>query len=141
MHLMPCLLSTAIEADRFDLAAQNHVMDCMECGSCAYVCPDHRPLVQNIRRAKAELRRRGVRVLDARNGVREGIAATAVLIGRRLVKAEREHCPSLIREIHGYLWDDKARRRGEERPVKDHDHAMDALRYLCHTRASPLRRA
>ena len=57
MHLMPCLLSTAIEADRFDLAAQNHVMDCMECGSCAYVCPDHRPLVQNIRRAKAELRR------------------------------------------------------------------------------------
>ena len=57
MHLMPCLLSTAIEADRFDLALQNHVMDCMECGSCAYVCPDHRPLVQNIRRAKAELRR------------------------------------------------------------------------------------
>jgi electron transport complex protein RnfC len=32
-------------------------MDCMECGSCAYVCPDHRPLVQNIRRAKAELRK------------------------------------------------------------------------------------
>ena len=57
MHLMPCLLSTAIEADRFDLAFQNHVMDCMECGSCAYVCPDHRPLVQNIRRAKAELRK------------------------------------------------------------------------------------
>ena len=57
MHLMPCLLSTAIEADRFDLAYQNHVMDCMECGSCAYVCPDHRPLVQNIRRAKAELRK------------------------------------------------------------------------------------
>ena len=57
MNLMPCLLSTAIEADRFDLAYQNHVMDCMECGSCAYVCPDHRPLVQNIRRAKAELRK------------------------------------------------------------------------------------
>ena len=57
MHLMPCLLSTAIEAERFDLAYQNHVMDCMECGSCAYVCPDHRPLVQNIRRAKAELRK------------------------------------------------------------------------------------
>ena len=57
MHLMPCLLSTAIEAGRYDLAAQNHVMDCMECGSCAYVCPDHRPLVQNMRRAKAELRK------------------------------------------------------------------------------------
>lgn len=57
MHLVPCLLSTAIEAGRIDLAAENHVMDCMECGSCAYVCPDHRPLVQNVRRAKAELRR------------------------------------------------------------------------------------
>ena len=57
MHLMPCLLSTAIEAGRFDLAAENHVMDCMECGSCAYVCPDHRPLVQNVRRAKAALRK------------------------------------------------------------------------------------
>lgn len=57
MHLVPCSLSTAIEAGRIDLAAENHVMDCMECGSCAYVCPDHRPLVQNVRRAKAELRR------------------------------------------------------------------------------------
>lgn len=57
MHLMPCLLSTAIESDRLDLAFQNHVMDCMECGSCAYVCPDHRPLVQNIRLGKAELRK------------------------------------------------------------------------------------
>lgn len=57
MHLVPCLLSTAIETGRIDLAAENHVMDCMECGSCAYVCPDHRPLVQNVRRAKAELRK------------------------------------------------------------------------------------
>ena len=57
MSLIPCSLSTAIESGRFDLAAENHVMDCMECGSCAYVCPDHRPLVQNVRRAKAELRR------------------------------------------------------------------------------------
>ena len=31
---------------------------CLECGSCAYVCPAHRPLVQNIRRAKAEIRKR-----------------------------------------------------------------------------------
>ena len=83
---------------------------------------------------KAELRRRGFRVLDAKNDVREGIAATAVCIGNRSVRAERSCCPALLREIHGYVWDEKARRRGEERPVKDHDHAMDAMRYLCHTR-------
>jgi len=90
---------------------------------------------------KAELRNRGFRLLDARNGVREGIAATAVLIGSRQVRADRERCPCLMKEMHGYLWDEKARLRGEERPVKDHDHAMDALRYLCHTRATRLRTA
>ncbi|MBO5900689.1 MAG: 4Fe-4S dicluster domain-containing protein, partial [Lentisphaeria bacterium] len=58
MHLVPCLLGTAIEGERYDLAAQNHVMDCLECGACAYVCPAHRPLIQHIRRAKAEIRRR-----------------------------------------------------------------------------------
>ena len=57
MHLVPCLLGTVIEGERYDLAAQNHVMDCIECGACAYVCPAHRPLVQHMRRAKAEIRR------------------------------------------------------------------------------------
>ena len=57
MNLVPCLLGNAIEAERFELAAQNHVMDCLECGSCAYVCPAHRPLVQHMRRAKAEIRK------------------------------------------------------------------------------------
>lgn len=57
MNLVPCLLGNAVEAERFDLAAQNHVMDCLECGSCAYVCPAHRPLVQHMRRAKAEIRK------------------------------------------------------------------------------------
>ena len=82
---------------------------------------------------KAELRSRGFRVRDAKNEVREGIAATAVLIGSRGVRVRREACPCFLREIHAYLWDEKARQRGEEKPVKDHDHAMDALRYLCHT--------
>ena len=58
MNLLPCLLGNVIESERFDLAAQNHVMDCIECGSCAYVCPAHRPLVQHMRRAKAEIRKR-----------------------------------------------------------------------------------
>ena len=29
---------------------------CMECGCCSYVCPSHRPLVENHRLAKADLR-------------------------------------------------------------------------------------
>jgi electron transport complex protein RnfC len=57
IRIQPCLLATAIESNRIDLAAINHVMDCIECGACAYTCPAHRPLVQHIRRAKAQLRR------------------------------------------------------------------------------------
>lgn len=58
MKLQPCLLCAAIEGKRFDLAQKGHVMDCMECGACSYICPARRPLVQQFRRAKAELRRK-----------------------------------------------------------------------------------
>ena len=88
---------------------------------------------------KAELRKRGYRVLDAKNDVREGIATTAVCIGNRRIRVERNRCPSLLGEVHSYVWDEKARQKGEERPVKVHDHAMDAVRYLCHTKASRFR--
>ncbi len=89
---------------------------------------------------KAELRNRRFRVLDAKNDVREGIATTAVLIANRRLLAARGQCPTLLREIHDYMWDSKAALRGEERPVKEHDHAMDALRYLCHTKTDRFRR-
>ena len=55
MSLMPGTLSAQIENERFDLAENWNVMDCIECGCCAYVCPAHRPLVQHMRRAKAEV--------------------------------------------------------------------------------------
>ena len=89
---------------------------------------------------KTELRNRGFRVLDAVNAVREGISTTATLIGNRQVLAERNRCPALLREMQSYVWDDRARRKGEERPLKERDHAMDALRYLCHTRTGRFRR-
>ncbi len=89
---------------------------------------------------KAELRNRGFRTQDAKNNVREGIATTAVLIGNRQIRAERARCPNLLREMHSYVWDSRARLRGEERPLKERDHAMDALRYLCLTRTDKYRR-
>ena len=32
---------------------RNGITLCMECGSCAYNCPAHRPLVQTMRQGKA----------------------------------------------------------------------------------------
>ncbi len=55
MRLMPGTLSLQIENERFDLAEAWRAADCIECGCCAYTCPAHRPLVQHLRRAKAEI--------------------------------------------------------------------------------------
>jgi electron transport complex protein RnfC len=58
LRLMPTELSQAIEADDIEEAERRNVMDCFECGACAYLCPAHRPLVQHMRRAKAIITQR-----------------------------------------------------------------------------------
>jgi electron transport complex protein RnfC len=57
MNLNPSALSIFIEKMRFDDANEYNVMDCIECGCCAYVCPSRRPMVHHLRRAKAEVRK------------------------------------------------------------------------------------
>ncbi len=42
--------------DRVQRLEENKINLCMECGSCSYVCPANRPLVQNNRIAKSEVR-------------------------------------------------------------------------------------
>jgi len=55
MRLMPSELSLCIEADDIRGAETLRVVDCYECGACAFVCPARRPLTQHMRRAKAVL--------------------------------------------------------------------------------------
>ncbi len=57
MNLNPSQLSILIERMRFEEAGELNANDCIECGCCAYVCPSRRPMVQHLRRAKAELRK------------------------------------------------------------------------------------
>ena len=52
MRLIPSELSQFIEAEDIESAERIALLDCVECGSCAYVCPAHRPLVQHFRRGK-----------------------------------------------------------------------------------------
>ena len=56
MGLVPSALGVISERGRFADLADYSILDCIECGSCAYVCPSYRPLVQLLRRGKAELR-------------------------------------------------------------------------------------
>lgn len=82
---------------------------------------------------RVELRNRGYHVTGADNEVLNGIHVTSTMIQKRAVRVHRKNCQNLIREIEGYVWDDKAAQRGEEKPVKADDHAMDAMRYLLKT--------
>ena len=51
----PVLIQRERRGDLETLKRQN-VLDCVECGSCAYTCPGCLPLVHSIRTAKQKLR-------------------------------------------------------------------------------------
>lgn len=76
------------------------------------------------------LRRRGWRVKKADNQVLSGIRLTA-----RLLKSGQivicKGCSDAIREFSLYRWDDKA--KGQDQVCKEHDHAMDEIRYFAAT--------
>jgi electron transport complex protein RnfC len=57
MGLEPKEIAIYVEARRAEDTAQFGVFDCFECGSCAYVCPAKRPLVQFVRLAKMKAKR------------------------------------------------------------------------------------
>lgn len=80
----------------------------------------------------AALRKAGFTVLKARNDVEDGIRLVGTLLnqGRILFSAS---CVNTIMEFGSYIWDEKAAERGEDKPIKQHDHAMDAVRYFCST--------
>ncbi|MBW1740536.1 MAG: electron transport complex subunit RsxC [Deltaproteobacteria bacterium] len=56
MGLEPNNIGIYVEAGRGAETEQFGIDDCFECGSCAFVCPAKRPLVQFIRLAKMKIR-------------------------------------------------------------------------------------
>ena len=41
---------------QYDEMAEYNLMDCIECGSCNYICPANRPLAEAIKTGKSKLR-------------------------------------------------------------------------------------
>ena len=60
LALDPVNYSNAMEIDskeeRMARLKSSRVNLCMECGCCSFVCPAHRPLIQNNKICKAELK-------------------------------------------------------------------------------------
>jgi PBSX family phage terminase large subunit len=81
----------------------------------------------------AELRKRGHKVIKARNDVLDGIRYVGMLLNTEKIYFHSK-CKNTIKEFNSYVWDTKASEKGgEDKPLKQHDHAMDAVRYFCFT--------
>lgn len=80
-----------------------------------------------------ELRRRKIHVIHANNDVIKGIEDVSTLLNTNKI-AFSDTCKHTIKEFGLYLWDNKATSRGEDKPIKDNDHCMDAVRYFVETK-------
>ena len=79
-----------------------------------------------------ELNNRGYKTMKADNDVEDGIRLVSTLLNTEKI-AFSQSCINTIKEFASYIWDAKAGDRGEDKPIKQHDHAMDAVRYFCYT--------
>ncbi len=81
---------------------------------------------------KIELRNRNLPVLDANNDVLNGIKITSKFVSNKNLVIHKS-CKTLTECIQTYSWCPKAADRGEDRPLKEKEHILDALRYACYS--------
>ncbi|PJI07052.1 MULTISPECIES: PBSX family phage terminase large subunit [Clostridium] len=71
-------------------------------------------------------------VRKAKNDVLEGIRNVGSALNDCVLKFN-DCCTNTFKEFFSYVWDEKAVQRGEDKPLKVMDHAMDAVRYFVNT--------
>ena len=72
------------------------------------------------------------KVRKAKNNIEDGIRNVQTALSMGLIMFS-EQCKNCFKEFATYIWDEKAAERGEDKPAKEHDHCMDAIRYFVHT--------
>lgn len=87
MGLLPLDMASSSKQDDFESAQNAGLKDCILCGSCAYVCPSHIPLVQYFEYAKGELKNRRLET--------EKLALTQTLSKARTERLEAEKAAKL----------------------------------------------
>ena len=80
----------------------------------------------------AEMRRSHYHVLPAKNEVLDGISEVSTMLRQNRL-GFMSCCRNTIDEFGVYAWDAKAADRGEDAPIKQNDHSMDAIRYAVRT--------
>lgn len=84
------------------------------------------------------LKKKGIKVKRAKNAVKgekdsiAGIPLIQSYISLGKYKICKK-CKETIKEFYSYLWNEKRADKGEEEPIKENDHHMDADRYFFNT--------
>jgi len=78
-------------------------------------------------------------ITAANNDVNRGIELMASLIENDLLRVLKK-CKTTIKEFYSYSWDEKKQEHGEDKPLKEYDHAMDAMRYFANGQRQLLQR-
>lgn len=63
MGLEPFLLATASAMHNWEKVEAENITSCIECGSCQFTCPSHRPILDNVRLGKSTV----MGIIRARN--------------------------------------------------------------------------
>jgi PBSX family phage terminase large subunit len=80
----------------------------------------------------AQLKKDGFKVKKAKNDVVDGIRHVSNLLSESKIFFDKR-LRNTLKEFASYIWDEKAADNGEDKPIKQMDHAMDAVRYFCYT--------
>lgn len=88
---------------------------------------------------RVQMKQDGTATVKAHKDVLYGIRTMVALLNTDRLKFT-DRCPELIREIPGYVWDEKASKEGKDQVVKLNDHGVDATRYLIATTERKWRR-
>ena len=68
MCLMPPAITKAVNAKDVQAMLSSNIMNCMECGCCAYACPANRHIVNNIRLGKQIINNEKKRQIPLKEG-------------------------------------------------------------------------
>lgn len=75
------------------------------------------------------MNRRNYTVSHTDNSVEDGIRWVSTILNTDKLLIDKR-CQHTIREFSSYVWDPRAQKRGEDKPLKENDHCMDFLRYF-----------
>ena len=94
---------------------------------CIIIDPSAASFIETIKKHGEYL------VKGANNDVLDGIRVTTTFLNTGRIKIH-ESCKDSIEEFGLYSWDEES---GDDKVIKENDHAMDDIRYFCNTYLRP----